>query len=162
MFTPVFISGVILALTGSAAAVPPSCDPNLLSIEGAGGGDAVSFEVALADTPDTLSRGLMMVDDMPADAGMLFIFPHTGEVSFWMKNTLIPLDMLFIDEAGYVSSIHENAIPHDTTSIRSDGDVRYVLEINGGLSEALDLSVGDRVVNLAMGTGCAKNTKGAE
>ena len=162
MFTPVFISGVILALTGSATAEPLSCDPNLLSIEGAGGGEAVSFEVALADTPVTLSRGLMMVEKMPADAGMLFIFPHSGEVSFWMKNTLIPLDMLFIDDAGYVASIHDNAIPHDTTSIRSGGEVRYVLEINGGLSEALDLSVGDRVVNSAMGTGCAKKTKGEE
>lgn len=162
MFTPVFISGVILALTGSAAASPPTCDPNLLSIKGAGDSEPVSFEIALANTPDTLSRGLMMVEKMPVNAGMLFIFPHSGEVSFWMKNTLIPLDMLFIDETGYVAKIHENAIPHDTTSIRSGGEVRYVLEINGGLSEALDLSVGDKVLNSAMGTGCAKNTEGKE
>jgi len=145
-----YLAGALaLAIGNSAAADPVDCNENVLSI----GKD--QFAVAIADTEDKRSRGLMGFDHMPLWAGMLFVFPETAEVSFWMKNTLIPLDMIFITEDGTIAKIHDRAIPHDRTSIHSDAPIRYVLEINGGVSEALDFEAGDLVVSPVIGTGCA-------
>lgn len=105
----------------------------------------VRFQTYLANEPDTMSQGLMGVEYLPPDRAMLFDFGHERNVGFWMKNTLIPLDMIFISEAGVVVSIHENAIPHDVTTIASPVPVRYVLEINGGLSRGLGLKAGQHV-----------------
>jgi uncharacterized membrane protein (UPF0127 family) len=149
------IAQIILTLSSPAAADVDACAANQLAVLDTISGEAAEFTVAVVDTPATLSRGLMMVEYMPQNAGMLFVFPQTREVSFWMKNTLIPLDMLFIDDAGYVASIHEEAIPHDITSIPSGSAVRYVLEVNGGLVDELGLAPGDKVINPAIGTGCA-------
>ena len=84
----------------------------------------------------------MFVEEMPMGAGMLFIYEAPTTASFWMRNTLIPLDMLFISEDGTVSRIHENAIPLDETPIFGGEEVQYVLEINGGLSRRLGLEEG--------------------
>ncbi|WP_417516414.1 DUF192 domain-containing protein [Minwuia sp.] len=108
------------------------------------GGDR-TFRVELVDTPRTRAQGLMHRESMPQDEGMLFDFGETRQVSFWMKNTLIPLDMLFIDQAGVIVHIHHQAIPHDRTAIRSGVPIRAVLEINGGLSKMLGIRTGDRV-----------------
>ncbi|MEL6690992.1 MAG: DUF192 domain-containing protein [Pseudomonadota bacterium] len=96
----------------------------------------------MADTPDERNRGLMFVEEMPMGAGMLFIYEAPTSASFWMRNTLIPLDMLFIGEDGTVTKIHENAIPLDETPIFGGDEVQYVLEINGGLSRRLGLKEG--------------------
>jgi uncharacterized membrane protein (UPF0127 family) len=153
-FTFIHIAQILLALSSPAAAALEECPGDQLAVRDMISGEAAGFTVAVVDTPGALARGLMMVEHMPENAGMLFVFPQTREVSFWMKDTLIPLDMLFIDDAGYVASIHEGAIPHDTTSIPSGSPVRYVLEINGGVVEKLGLAPGDKVINPALGTGC--------
>jgi uncharacterized membrane protein (UPF0127 family) len=83
--------------------------------------------------------------EMARSAGMLFIYEEPQRVSFWMANTLIPLDMIFMDEHGTVTRIHENAVPLDRTAIPGGEGVQYVLEINGGLSEAIGITVGSEM-----------------
>jgi len=109
-------------------------------------GEIHEFKVDVVSTPEELAKGLMFVEDMPEDAGMLFWFGgEESERGFWMKNTLIPLDMLFVKSDGTIHRIHQNAIPHDLTSVRSFGPVAAVLEINGGVSQKLGLKQGDKV-----------------
>lgn len=108
-------------------------------------GTTHNFDVELALTPKEMSVGLMYRDDMDDDKGMLFFFGQERELSFWMKNTFIPLDMIFIKKNGKIHHIHENAMPQDLTSITSQGKAIAVLEINAGLSAKLGISVGDKV-----------------
>lgn len=103
------------------------------------------FHIELAATPEARRKGLMFRQSLAVDAGMLFIFPGRGRHSFWMKNTLIPLDMLFIAGDGRIVDVHHNAQPHSLTSIIPIADAVAVLEINGGLSRRLGISPGDRV-----------------
>lgn len=104
------------------------------------------FNVELATTPDQRSQGLMYRRDMAKDAGMLFDFgPRYGRASMWMKNTYIPLDMLFIKPDGEIESIAERTTPHSLEAISSRGRVRYVLELNGGTAARLGIGPGDRV-----------------
>ncbi|MCP8882449.1 DUF192 domain-containing protein [Devosia sp. XJ19-1] len=110
----------------------------------AAGGDHV-FTVEVVDTPETRAKGLMYVQELADDAGMLFDFKEERPVSFWMRNTYIPLDMLFIEADGTILNIHVNARPHDTTSIPSAGPVQFVLEIPGGRSVELGIEAGDQV-----------------
>jgi uncharacterized membrane protein (UPF0127 family) len=104
-----------------------------------------TFAVEVVDTPESRARGLMYVQELAPDAGMLFDFKEERPVSFWMQNTFIPLDMLFITADGVVKNIHVNARPHDTTSIPSEGAVQFVLEIPGGRSVELGIAAGDHV-----------------
>ena len=78
-------------------------------------------------------------------AGMLFVYPEPQQMQFWMRNTLIPLDMVFVDAFGVVQFVHENAIPLDETSIFGGDDIQYVFEINGGLAKTLEIAVGSEV-----------------
>ena len=103
------------------------------------------FNVDVVDTPESRAQGLMFVTELADDAGMLFDFKEERPVSFWMRNTFIPLDMIFIDAAGVVKTVHVNARPHDPTSIPSGVPVRYVLEIAGGRSQEIGLEPGDTV-----------------
>ena len=103
------------------------------------------FHVEEARTPEEQAKGLMFRTHLDSDSGMLFFFEKSEQYSFWMRNTLIPLDMIFIREDGIIEHIHDNAIPHDETPIRAPNPVRAVLEINGGLSEKLGLNAGDRI-----------------
>ncbi len=80
---------------------------------------------------------------LDANAGMIFVFPHPEHQTFWMKNTEIPLDMIFADENGKVLGIVENAAPFTETSRAVDGDSLYVLEVNGGFAERHHLAAGD-------------------
>lgn len=85
----------------------------------------------------------MHVEEMPRLGGMLFVYDHPQMVSFWMENTLIPLDMIFVDETGLVRHVHSNAIPLDRTPIPGGSDdIQYVLEINGGMAETLGIDAG--------------------
>lgn len=118
-----------------------ACAPDAVTVKG-GFGEA-RFSVTVADDDAERSRGLMHVQQMPSSAGMLFVFDPPRPVAFWMKNTLIPLDMIFTDRSGLIQHIHENATPHDETPIPGGGDVYTVLEINGGLSTLFGMSVGD-------------------
>ncbi len=131
---------LILALLPLAACA----DDSRVVVKSATGDHA--FTVEVVDTPETRAQGLMFRTALAPDAGMLFDFKESRPVSFWMQNTLIPLDMLFIRTDGTIANIHVNAIPRDTTSIPSDGPVRFVLEIPGGRSTELGIKAGDRVV----------------
>ena len=134
-----FVVAVLVALTPLAAC---SAD-NRLVIHGSTGEHA--FTVEVVDTPEGRQRGLMYRTSLAPDAGMLFDFKTTEEVSFWMMNTYIPLDMLFIRADGTIANIHVNAIPHDPTGIPSEGPVQFVLEIPGGRSVELGIKAGDKV-----------------
>ena len=103
----------------------------------------VYFDVELAVTPDERKRGLMWREDLPRGSGMLFDFGGTGPISMWMKNTLIPLDMLFVDAAGCIVDIKESTVPRSTQVIRGARLSRYVLEINGGEARLRGIGVGD-------------------
>lgn len=106
------------------------------------------FSVEVVDTPESRAQGLMYREFLAEDAGMLFDFLEERHVSFWMRNTLIPLDMLFISADGTIETIHVNARPHDPTSIHSQVPVRFVLEIPGGRSRELAIAPGDTVEHL--------------
>ncbi len=101
------------------------------------------FNVEVVDTNESRAKGLMFVQELADDAGMLFDFKEERPVSFWMRNTFIPLDMVFIGADGVVKNIHVNAIPHDVTGIPSEGPVQFVLEIPGGRSVEIGLKPGD-------------------
>ncbi|MCZ4353648.1 DUF192 domain-containing protein [Roseovarius aestuarii] len=103
------------------------------------------FSIELADDEAERATGLMNREYMPKSAGMLFVYPEAKRVSFWMKNTLIPLDMIFIDSAGVVQKIHSNATPHDTTPILGGDGIKAVLEINGGLSRLMGIKPGSHI-----------------
>ena len=102
-----------------------------------------TFKVEIVNTPESRAKGLMYVQELAPNAGMLFDFLEEREVSFWMRNTFIPLDMLFIRADGAIANIHVNARPHDVTSIPSEVPVQFVLEIPGGRSVEIGLKPGD-------------------
>ncbi len=116
------------------------CRDDAVSLRGDWG--QARFRVEVAADEDSRALGLMNRPQMSSGAGMLFIYPTEQPVAFWMKNTLIPLDMIFVKANGQVAHIHHNAIPLDLTAIPSRTPVRYVLEINGGMAANLGLSVG--------------------
>ena len=108
-------------------------------------GSKVRFAAELADTPKELATGLMNRDSLDADKGMLFDFGSERPVKMWMKNTLIPLDMLFIDKKGKIVYIAENTEPLSLDFIEAEVPVRYVLEIGGGESKANGIAAGDKL-----------------
>ncbi|MDP4031598.1 MAG: DUF192 domain-containing protein [Pseudorhodobacter sp.] len=105
-------------------------------------GGQARFAVEVADTDATRSRGLMFRERLPRSAGMLFVYESPRRATFWMKNTLIPLDMIFADASGRVTKVHANAQPQDLTTIDGGAGVKLVLEINGGLSSRLGITPG--------------------
>jgi hypothetical protein len=105
------------------------------------------FTVEYADTPERRAVGLMHRPAMAADHGMLFDFKTDAPVAMWMRNTRIPLDMLFIARDGRIVNIAERAMPFSETTIPSKGPVRAVLELNGGTATRLGIKPGDRVAH---------------
>ena len=110
-------------------------------------GDEMVFYVELAQTRIQHQKGLMHRPYMPEDAGMLFLFKDDAKRSFWMENTLIPLDMIFIRRDGTIAHIHHMAKPQSRDFISSGHPVAAVLEINGGLSDKFDIKAGDKVIS---------------
>jgi uncharacterized membrane protein (UPF0127 family) len=137
------ITALLVAVALSGGAARAACSEDRLEMRGDFG--TVRFNVVIADTPQERAQGLMHVPEMPRMAGMLFVYERPQSVSFWMENTLILLDMIFADETGLVRRIHENAVPLDRTPIPGGDDIRYVLEINGGMAAMLGLSEGDQM-----------------
>jgi uncharacterized membrane protein (UPF0127 family) len=146
------VSGIVVALacsgparkSASNRALPPAfAAPDRVLIDTTDG-KSLSVKVEVAQTPADRARGLMFRTELPAEAGMLFKFEETGHHPFWMKNTFISLDMLFIDETGRIVGIVENAEPQTTTP-RDGGSSRYVLEVNGGYCASRGVKPGDRV-----------------
>jgi uncharacterized membrane protein (UPF0127 family) len=118
----------------------PACREDRVALRGDWG--RAFFTVEVADTPQARSRGLMHRETMPRGSGMLFVYDRPQRVAFWMKNTLIPLDMIFADATGTVRRVHHMARPHDETQIPGRGPVKLVLEINGGLARAMGIAPG--------------------
>ncbi|MGC2073853.1 MAG: DUF192 domain-containing protein [Pseudolabrys sp.] len=105
------------------------------------------FTVEIVDNDADRAKGLMYRKELPEGQGMLFDFHRDQEVSFWMQNTYIPLDMIFIRGDGRISHIAENTEPLSTRLIPSNGSVRAVLEVIGGTSRKLGIAAGDRVAS---------------
>jgi uncharacterized membrane protein (UPF0127 family) len=103
------------------------------------------FTVELATTPQEQEVGEMFRTNIPADHGMFFDWGVPREVPMWMKNCPVPEDMVFIGEDGRISHIAENTVPESEAEISSGGPVRATLELQGGITEKLDIRVGDRI-----------------
>ncbi|CTQ34045.1 DUF192 domain-containing protein [Jannaschia rubra] len=142
--------GAMIAWGGAVAALTPepACAPGIVDIRGDFG--SVRLKVDLALTPQEQARGLMFRESMPRFSGMLFVYPRESQVSFWMRNTLIPLDMIFVGADGRIVDVHENAVPLDETPIPSAAPALAVLEVNGGLTETLGIDVGDALRSSAL------------
>ncbi|WP_245626819.1 DUF192 domain-containing protein [Aestuariivita boseongensis] len=123
--------------------VAAACSPERVTLSGSGGQSF--FNIEIADTPAERSQGLMFRESLPVSSGMLFVYERPQRVSFWMKNTLIPLDMIFVNETGVVEHVHENAIPGDLTPIPGGDNILVVLEINGGLARQLGIGPGTKL-----------------
>ena len=126
-----------------AAAPAMACELDIVDLRSDTG--KARFRVEIADDNAERAQGLMQVESMGRFNGMLFIYDEPIRATFWMKNTLIPLDMLFINSQGVVTSLHENATPLSETTIDGGEGVLAVLEINGGLAKSLGLGVGTEV-----------------
>ena len=124
----------------TAAEVAAACRDDVVDLRGPWG--QARFTVELAITPDEQARGLMFRENLPRGAGMLFLYDRPSTVSFWMRNTLIPLDMIFVDAAGVVARVHHEAVPLDETPIPGGDGVLAVLEINGGLARRFGIAAG--------------------
>lgn len=103
------------------------------------------IDIEIADDEYQTQTGLMYRTSMEKNQGMLFVFPEEEPRSFYMKNTLIPLDIIYIDAKKEIVSFQKNAKPNDETSLPSNVPTQYVLEVNAGLSDQWDLQVGDRI-----------------
>jgi uncharacterized membrane protein (UPF0127 family) len=140
------------AAAGARAEGPESGAPQALplrplTIETRSG--EVALQVQVADTDARRQTGLMFRKSMPETEGMLFVFQPMRQVAFWMKNTFIPLDLLFVDGDGTVVSIARDTVPFSLDPIPSEGPVRAVLEINAGASARLGIAEGDHLRHAA-------------
>ena len=130
----------VLALWATVASAG-DCRDDRADLKGDFG--TVRFTVEIADELDEQMRGLMHRESLGRFDGMLFVYPVPGRARFWMKNTLIPLDMIFLDPTGRITRIHKNAEPLSLDSIDGGDGVKAVLEINGGMAAELGLAPGD-------------------
>lgn len=142
------VVGLTSALSLSVPARADTCQDDTLWIRGDFG--KARFSVDVADDASERAQGLMHVAQMPRSKGMIFVYDAPSRIAFWMKNTLIPLDMIFADEQGRVVKVHSNATPLDETPIPGGDGIQYVLEINGGLSKMLGISPGSELQHPAI------------
>ncbi len=143
---PVTALDLTLALALVVAAASPS--PGQAAGELDIGVGAARFRVEIADSEQERRQGLMFRTQLPEDGGMLFIQPTAGPATFWMKNTYIPLDLLYFDSAGRLLEIHAETPPCTTLSCptySSNGAVKYILELNAGSARRLNLQPGARL-----------------
>lgn len=110
----------------------------------------IEFTMEVADTPAEWASGLMHRESLPKRHGMLFLFPGTRQVSFWMKDTPLSLDLLFADACGRILEIAPRAVPLSTNPIRPVQPVKAVLEIAGGSAESLGIIPGDRLLHASL------------
>ncbi len=144
----VALTALLLGLP--VASLAADCTPDRITVRGDWG--QAGFAVEVADDPSERAQGLMNRAEMPRMAGMLFVYDAPQAVSFWMRNTLIPLDMIFASADGTIQSIHARAKPLDETPIPGGMDIQYVLEINGGMAARLGIAEGDTLRHPAIGS----------
>lgn len=109
------------------------------------GEPASTIRVAVADEPDERNQGLMDVNNLPADAGMLFIFPEEEELSFYMANTPLSLDIIFVNSDSTIVRIHHSTTPYSSKQLRSEAPAKYVVETNAGYCLSNDIREGQKV-----------------
>lgn len=136
-----------------ALAELPVCDPRAVDLRGFGG--AARFRVEIADTYESRARGLMHREHMERDSGMLFLFEPPRPVAFWMRNTILPLDLIFVDAVGKVIRVTENAVPFSEALMPSGGPVRAVLEVNAGEAARFGVAQGTELRHPGFGPGAA-------
>ena len=134
---------VFIALPALAAQQFASFGKGELTIQTAAGPQKFAIELATDDVQR--EQGLMYRTRMAADAGMLFIYPHEQPVAMWMKNTNLPLDMLFVRADGTIARIRENAVPYSRENIPSGEPVQFVIELNAGRAQALGIKEGGHI-----------------
>jgi uncharacterized protein len=147
------LAACLAAASCGAAAAEPACRDDQLHLRGDWGQARLTIE--LADDEAERAQGLMHRQSLAQGAGMLFVYPESRNVGFWMKNTLIPLDMIFVDATGTVARVHANATPGDLTPIMSGSDVKAVLEVNGGLAARMGINPGTELRHPAFDAGSA-------
>ncbi len=144
-----YISGlflfVLLTLLPLAAGADVVALSKLEPLTIATAGDASMFTVEIADTDELRERGLMFRQRMPEDRGMLFDFGQPRQVGMWMKNTYIPLDMLFVRSDGTIAYVAENTVPKSLDVVGVSEPVLAVLELAGGSAKRLGIRAGDTV-----------------
>jgi uncharacterized membrane protein (UPF0127 family) len=141
-FRSLFASTLLILALGSDS---PTLAQSLVPLQITTGSGVHDFKVEIAADDASRERGLMNRRYMSADHGMLFEFPSDAPVAFWMKNTYIPLDMIFLSRAGVVTNVVSNAEPLSERVIPSGPACAAVLEVNGGVAATIGLKVGDRV-----------------
>jgi len=138
-----FMAVLGLVLTGFLAFTQKSmAEPLVIERQNNG---IITVEVEVADTPEMRSKGLMFRKTMPEMSGMLFKFDQERMIAMWMKNTFIPLDMLFVGSNGIVHNIKRGAQPQDLTVIESGAPTKWVLELNAGFVDKYNIRTGDRL-----------------
>lgn len=141
------LAALLIAAAVAVLSIAPAsalCSDDRVELRGDWG--TARFRVTIADDPRERAQGLMHVEAMPRLAGMLFIYERPQAVSFWMENTLIPLDMIFVAQDGTVRRVHSNAVPLDRTPIPGGSDdIVYVLEVNGGVAEDFGIAEGSQL-----------------
>ena len=147
------ILGGLLLILWAVPVLGEACRRDAIGLRGDWGQAVFSIEVA--DTPQERARGLMFREQMARGVGMLFVYETPQPASFWMKNTLIELDMLFADKTGRITHVHHRAIPGDLTPIKGGGAVYAVLEINGGLARRYGIAPGSLMRHPAFAQGPA-------
>ena len=138
-----FVVAILSVVALSAVAWSAPLSPNSIEIDTSSG--PYSFAIEVMRTPAELEKGLMFRRHMAPDAGMLFDFGAPQRVSMWMKNTYLPLDMLFIAKDGRVVSVKQNAEPLSERIISSGGEITGVLELNAGTAKRIGVKAGDQV-----------------
>ena len=138
--------GIAPAAAAGVAVIPLSAFPREAIVIETRSARRHSFEAWRAETPATRAQGLMFVRDIRPDQAMIFIYDPPQHVAMWMKNTLLPLDMLFVDAAGCVAKAVRDARPGSLDTISAAGwQIALVVELKGGTTKALGIEVGDRV-----------------
>ena len=146
-------AAVIVFATLLPGAVFAACTEDRLDLRGAFG--TASFSIEVADDASERARGLMFREEMARSSGMLFVYEEPAYARFWMKDTPLPLDLLFLDSAGTVTRIHEDAVPFDLSTIDGGEGVQFVLEINAGMSRLLGIEEGAEMRHPSIGPAAA-------
>ncbi len=136
-----FLAGLTRFSVGADLQKFPTSELTIISATG-----SHRFKVELAETPAQMTQGLMFRTSLAPDAGMLFDYKQPTVATMWMRNTLIPLDMLFVDAQGHIVNIHQRAVPQSLDIIAATAPVRAVIELNGGTAARLGIAPGDQVV----------------
>ena len=146
----------ILALVASGSSLPPRAgeagmiDSEVTIVSESG---EHRFEVEVARAVEEQARGLMYRQGLASDAGMLFDYGRPRNIAMWMRNTYIPLDMIFIGADWRITRIVERTVPLSLATVASEGPVRAVLEVNAGTASRLGIRPGDRVIHEGAGSG---------